>query len=50
MSYEKSQRGNRSDQNYFSFWREKVKDCGIPVPQTVVIQTPEELHRHFYVS
>lgn len=47
MSYEKFQRGSRSEQNCFSFWWEKVKDCGIPVPQTVVVQTPEDLRKHF---
>lgn len=56
--YEEFKRGSRSEQNQFSFWWNKVKDCGIRVPETVIIKVPQELDekgrnlfcRHFYME
>ena len=36
--------------NLFSNWFPKVKDCGINVPKSVVIQTPKEMFEHFYME
>lgn len=41
---------NRDSMNDFSYWFNKVKDCGIRVPKTLVIQTPERLYRNFYME
>ena len=48
--YELSGFSPREEMNRFSYWWEKVKDCGMRVPRTVVIKTPEELREHFWMD
>lgn len=56
--YESCALSQREEQDAFSFWWPLVKDCGIRVPETVIIKVPEELdeegrnvfHRHFYME
>lgn len=44
----------RSAQNKFSFWYPKIKDCGIPVPKSLIFDVPlqgnESLSEHFYMQ
>lgn len=40
----------RQQQNLFSFWFPKIKDCGIPVPESVIIPVPDEMYEHFYMD
>lgn len=39
-----------SDQNNFSYWFEKVKSCGIAVPNSIIIPVPEEMLDCFYME
>lgn len=56
--YESCALSQREEQDAFSFWWPLVKDCGIRVPETVIIKVPEELdeegqktfYRHFYMD
>lgn len=56
--YESCALSQREEQDAFSFWWPLVKDCGIRVPETVIIKVPEELdeegrntfYRHFYME
>ena len=41
--YESCALSQREEQDAFSFWWPLVKDCGIRVPETVIIKVPEEL-------
>ncbi|MCD8110983.1 MAG: hypothetical protein LUE14_12990 [Clostridiales bacterium] len=40
----------KEDPNLLSNWFPKVKDCGIPVPQTVILTVPPEIVRAFYMD
>ena len=56
--YESCAFSQREEQDAFSFWWPLVKDCGIRVPETVIIKVPKELdeegqktfYRHFYME
>lgn len=56
--YESCALSQREEQDAFSFWWPLVKDCGIRVPETVIIKVPKELdeegqktfYRHFYME
>lgn len=41
---------DRDSINDFSYWFERVKDCGMKIPKTIIIKTPPELHEHFYMD
>lgn len=43
--YAKFKYGLRDTDNRFSFWWGKTKDCGIPVPKTMVFSVPAEVIR-----
>lgn len=48
--YGKYTYGQRSEENLFSYWFPKIRDCGIPVPKSVVFQTPRSIQRAFYMD
>lgn len=39
-----------SDKNNFSFWFEKVKNCGIAVPESIVIPVPQDVLQCFFLE
>lgn len=41
---------SRYNQNDFSYWFEKIKNCGIRVPKTLIFKTPEQLYDSFYME
>ena len=48
--YSNLQVGVRDEQNAFRYWFEKVKDCGIRVPRTVIFDVPKEILLCFYME
>lgn len=48
--YSELKYGLRDTQNAFRFWFDKVKECGIRVPKTVVFDVPVEIVRSFYME
>lgn len=38
---------NTNEKNLFSNWFPKIKDCGIRVPQSIIIQVPEHIQQCF---
>lgn len=40
----------KNDINNFSYWFPKVKDCGIKVPESVIVDVPEDTMRCFFME
>lgn len=40
----------KNDPNNFSYWFPKIENCGIPVPQSVVVPAPEDVMRCFFME
>lgn len=40
----------KKDPNNFSHWFPKVKECGIKVPKSVIVQVPEEIMECFFME
>lgn len=40
----------REDQNNFSYWYPKIKDCGAHVPESVIIPVPDEIVECFFME
>lgn len=40
----------RKNINNFSYWFPKIKDCGIPVPESIIIQLPDEIIKSLFME
>ena len=40
----------KDNKNNLSYWFPKIKDCGIEVPETIIIDTPEEIGKAYFMD
>ena len=40
----------KNNKNNFSYWFPKIKDCGIAVPRSIIVQVPEEVGKAYFMD